>query len=265
MKAKYIIFGIFALELLFLFGTRQVELDVFSQRMNYEDYWDVEDWVAEDETEIVDIVEAPAPILDEEEAVVEEDIEFAVEEEIVEESSCPEEFLLAIDKMELTGQERRFGEYKNFTVQNGYLNLSSKRLKEVPSSIYEESCITSLNLENNRLTAFPFGIQRLDQLSYLSLANNKINRIETFGNMRNLKHLDLSYNEITAIPYTIMYMRSLEHLDLSGNYDLEILTVENLKKLANLKVLNIRHTKIKRDKRLLKELLNELPNVKIRY
>lgn len=243
MKAKFIIFGIVILEILFLSATRQMELNIFQDDVVCE-VWEDPDYVEADEIP---------------------DVEMPDDDEIREDYACPDEFIVVIDGLDLTGQERRFGHQKNFNVQNGHLNLSSQRLNDLPSSILDEGCITSLDLENNRIVAFPFGVQRLGDLSYLSLANNKIRKIESFGHLTSLKHLDLSYNEITELPYSIGYMQDLEHLNLSGNYNLDMLPVSNLQKLANLRVLNLKHTKIKKDKKFIYELQKTLSGVNILY
>ncbi len=215
----------------------------------YSNYYSNDNYYEEYEQEAVEYAE-------------EEVVEYAEEVEV---PSCPTEFILLINETDFIENDNAdISNNKRFTIKNGHLDLRRMRLQGVPTSVPEETCITSIDLEHNIIDIFPTELSRLPDLQYLTLAHNNITEIEAFGALYTLKHLDLSSNNLSEVP-PIGYLKNLESLNLRGNYGLSY--SNNIQKLGNLPLqnLDIRYTNLAKNKAAITELKELLPNTSILY
>ncbi|XP_028255895.1 leucine-rich repeat-containing protein 69 [Parambassis ranga] len=103
------------------------------------------------------------------------------------------------------------------------LNLSSKKINNVPKRVSGLTKLSVLLLNNNSITGLPADLLSLRRLSELNLGNNALKKVPSvLGHLETLKKLYLFSNQITEVPPDV----------LGG--------------LPNLTVLNLNHNKIQR-------------------
>ena len=119
------------------------------------------------------------------------------------------------------------------------LDLSRKKLKEVPEEVFLFKNLYELNLSRNQLTALPEQIGSLVNLKILKASNNRMKTLpSSIGRLQNLKILELNRNLLVTLPNEAGALVSLERLELWDN-EIDSLpgTIKNLK---NLQVLELR-------------------------
>lgn len=124
--------------------------------------------------------------------------------------------------------------------QHTTLNLSKKRLKEVPEYVYDQKHLKVLKLFGNQIDSISPRIAELTNLEKLYLGRNKIKSLPTeIGALKNLKILSVPYNKLDSLPSSIGQMSALEQLWLDQN-QLTSLPV-SIGELKNLETMQLRY------------------------
>jgi leucine-rich repeat protein SHOC2 len=98
------------------------------------------------------------------------------------------------------------------------LDLSSKKLKEVPEDIRKFRNLNALDLGTNKLRTLPAWLADLAYLQELRVSRNKLVEYPTcICKLKHLKRLDLSRNALTGLPKCMGGMKELVSLDLWDN------------------------------------------------
>ncbi len=98
------------------------------------------------------------------------------------------------------------------------LNLSNKKLNEIPWWVFEMTQLIELNLSYNKISQLPDKIDNLVNLELLNLTSNHLTNIPiSVGNLNNLLKLQLDFNEIEVLPASIGNLNKLLWLCLEGN------------------------------------------------
>ncbi|MEO8147903.1 MAG: leucine-rich repeat domain-containing protein [Bacteroidia bacterium] len=142
------------------------------------------------------------------------------------------------------------------------LNLSKKKLKEVPPQVFQFKNLQVLNLSKNSLKEIPPQIGQLKNLQNFNAASNNLKRIPPeIGSLINLVHINFNRNLIEAIPFEIGNLSNLEIFEM---WDNELDTIpDEIKNLHNLRVLELRGILFsEEDQRYVKKLL---PNCKVYF
>jgi hypothetical protein len=139
------------------------------------------------------------------------------------------------------------------------LDLSNKKLKQIPEEIFQCTNLTKLILCNNSIAEVPQEIKLLKKLKVLDLSNNRIkylqadlfklpkletlnvsnNQIMTLPRQlieSNIKNLLLQNNQVTNLPEVIL--RNLEKLNVSQNHLSEFIINQTNSKLKYLWISN---------------------------
>jgi Leucine rich repeat len=121
---------------------------------------------------------------------------------------------------------------QDYTINNHKvikLNLTDKKLTEVPKEVFELKNLESLILNQNSLTQLPVELDTLVNLKEIQAYINNLNSIPKLNNLYNLNIIDLSSNKFTKVPREIY---ELYKSQLSKN-DVKLLIVnlsDNLRK-----------------------------------
>jgi len=84
------------------------------------------------------------------------------------------------------------------------LNISSKKISNLPDDIYMLSELQILDINDNYLTTLPREIQELSYLRYLSLNTNLLNSLPPeIGQLKFLEMLNCENNKLSTLPYEI--------------------------------------------------------------
>ncbi len=116
------------------------------------------------------------------------------------------------------------------------LDLSYKKIADLPEEISRFKPLKILFLSGNELDYLPEGIGHLSQLEFLGLTNNNfIEAPEIIGQLERLKTLHLSKNAITELPDSFIGLKNLEELHLEhtrlSEFPMVICSLKKLKKL----------------------------------
>lgn len=119
------------------------------------------------------------------------------------------------------------------------LDLSKRKLKEIPADVFKLTRLRELNLSRNSIATIPPEISNLTALQRLNLANNDIDTLpDEIGNLQQLVYLGLNRNVIAELPPAIGNLQNLEVLEL---WDNEISIVpDELSKLTRLQTVELR-------------------------
>lgn len=119
------------------------------------------------------------------------------------------------------------------------LDLSKKKLKEVPQDVFKLKNLQVLNLSRNSIKELPAEISLLTNLQKLSLSNNKLKQLPaSIGDLINLVYLGLNRNLIEALPKEMGKLKNLEVLEMWDN-ELDVVPDE-LKGMYSLRVWELR-------------------------
>jgi len=135
--------------------------------------------------------------------------------------------------------------YKNLTValQNPdsvfILDLSRKKLKEVPADVFKLKNLQVLDLSRNDIKELPASINQLVNLQKLIMANNSLQHLPiTIGDLSNLTFLGLNRNLIEDLPAEMGKLKNLEVLEM---WDNELAVVpDELKGMYSLRIWELR-------------------------
>ncbi|MCK6560498.1 hypothetical protein HUU39_13110 [candidate division KSB1 bacterium] len=98
------------------------------------------------------------------------------------------------------------------------LDLSERKLTELPREISQLAGLQELNLRGNRLTALPDWLGELAPLQWLCLDYNQLATVPAVvGRLINLRRLDLNGNLLTSLPGFLDQLVHLKWLALSFN------------------------------------------------
>lgn len=121
-------------------------------------------------------------------------------------------FRLDLSKRRLTEIPPAIYQFKNLVE----LNLSQNKLVTLPDDFYFPK-LEVLNIEKNNLDTFPACICKLTTLKNLYLGRNEIKSIpECIGALQNLVTLDVWFNLISDLPQALTTMKNLRYMDLRG-------------------------------------------------
>jgi hypothetical protein len=119
----------------------------------------------------------------------------------------------------------------------GRLDLSGRRLRELPDVFTEEMTIRRLDLSGNRLTELPKSLFRLTELTELDLGNNRLRAVPlAIGALARLTRLDVSENRLTALPPELASCTALHNVQLYGNMLADLAPLAELPGLTTLDV-----------------------------
>ncbi|WP_448570208.1 COR domain-containing protein [Trichothermofontia sp.] len=144
------------------------------------------------------------------------------------------------------------------------LDLSWKRLTELPESIGKLTQLKKLNLSGNQLSILPESIGCLSNLEILSLNQNPLSELPTsIGQLNNLIELELWQNKLRKLPESIGNLANLctlhlSHFHVSDEYWFLI------SKLRNLKILYLWQNSLTKISKEI-ALLNQLKKLYIGY
>ena len=103
-------------------------------------------------------------------------------------------------------------------LQRPFLNLSNRKLRELPKEIGQFRALEQLDLSANQLQSLPEELAELPYLHSLSLNTNRLEEFPCFlGRLRNLQQLFLGINKIKTLPKTAEGFQSLRNLQLFDN------------------------------------------------
>ncbi|KAL0963680.1 hypothetical protein UPYG_G00309470 [Umbra pygmaea] len=138
-------------------------------------------------------------------------------------------------------------------------DLSRNRLAEVPSEVCHLVALETLNLYHNCIKSIPDTIICLQSLTYLNLSRNQLYALPACLCGLPLRVLNASNNKLVCLPEAIGQLRNLMELDVSCN---EITALpRHIVRLKALRELNVRRNLLC----VLPEDLAELPLVKFDF
>ncbi|MBS0650168.1 MAG: leucine-rich repeat domain-containing protein [Verrucomicrobia bacterium] len=98
------------------------------------------------------------------------------------------------------------------------LDLSSLKLKALPSEIGLFTGLQQLSLSNNQLSSLPESLGNLQALTWIALPHNQLSSLpESLGNLQALTHLYLSNNQLSSLPESLGNLQALTELFLYNN------------------------------------------------
>ena len=98
------------------------------------------------------------------------------------------------------------------------LDLSGKKLKQVPDEIRRLPNLNALDLSGNKLKELPAWLGELQSMQEFRASRNKLAAFpEAICRWRALKRLDLSRNALTGLPKCMGQLKQLVSLDLWDN------------------------------------------------
>uniref|UniRef100_H2Z7T4 Leucine-rich repeat-containing protein 27 n=1 Tax=Ciona savignyi TaxID=51511 RepID=H2Z7T4_CIOSA len=108
---------------------------------------------------------------------------------------------------------------KNHSLDDAFLDLSSRALQIIPDQLFHLPHIQHLYLEENLINQLPSNFfDRLPALQWLDLRNNQLKSIPvSVGRHQSLKTLLLEGNQLTQLPLQMGLTKSLTGLNLRGN------------------------------------------------
>lgn len=122
-------------------------------------------------------------------------------------------FRLDLSKKKLTELPKEVLAYFNLRE----LYLTKNKLTKLPSNFKELTKLEVLDISKNELTKFPIPLCSMVSLRQLFMGRNKMTSIpDCIGQLENLEVLDIWYNQITTLPNSISKLKKLKSLDLRG-------------------------------------------------
>ena len=98
------------------------------------------------------------------------------------------------------------------------LNLSGKRLSNVPAAMWEVTELEKLDLSYNYLKELPASINKLRNLTMLILDGNQLRELpHSICQLSNLLVLRVRFNQLCVLPSNIKHLRNLQFLWLDNN------------------------------------------------
>ncbi|MBI1266058.1 MAG: hypothetical protein GC193_01370 [Cryomorphaceae bacterium] len=141
------------------------------------------------------------------------------------------------------------------------LDLSGKRLKEIPPEVFELKYLQELILDKNKLHELPAELLQLKNLQRLSVSHNHLEEFPAFVcNLKNLRYIDFSDNEISKLPDEIHRLQKLEELilwsNIIGYYP------GTMMRLTNLKLLDLMHNEMSINEQ--ERIFNMFPDTEVK-
>lgn len=98
------------------------------------------------------------------------------------------------------------------------IDLSRKKIIELPKDLYRFRELKFLNLSKNKLSLLSDSFAVFSHLETLTISSNKFESLPAvLFKLRTLRYLFAAKNEITSIQNEIQYMQALEEIDLYDN------------------------------------------------
>ncbi|XP_045394858.1 leucine-rich repeat and calponin homology domain-containing protein 2 isoform X2 [Lemur catta] len=138
-------------------------------------------------------------------------------------------------------------------------DLSRNRFTEIPSEVWLFAPLETLNLYHNCIKTIPEAIKNLQMLTYLNISRNLLSTLPKYLFDLPLKVLVISNNKLVSIPEEIGKLKDLMELDISCN-EIQVLP-QQIGKLHSLRELNIRRNNL----HVLPDELGDLPLVKLDF
>ncbi|XP_069319604.1 leucine-rich repeat and calponin homology domain-containing protein 2 isoform X2 [Eulemur rufifrons] len=138
-------------------------------------------------------------------------------------------------------------------------DLSRNRFTEIPSEVWLFAPLETLNLYHNCIKTIPEAIKNLQMLTYLNISRNLLSTLPKYLFDLPLKVLVVSNNKLVSIPEEIGKLKDLMELDISCN-EIQVLP-QQIGKLHSLRELNIRRNNL----HVLPDELGDLPLVKLDF
>lgn len=122
--------------------------------------------------------------------------------------------------------------------RNNTINLSQKRLTELPEELFDYKDVKVLKLFGNQLKKLSPRIAELENLEELYIGKNELDSLPPeIGQLKKLRILSIQYNRLTKLPDQIGELQNLEQLWLNQNkLDSLPATIGNLKKLTKIQL-----------------------------
>jgi Leucine-rich repeat (LRR) protein len=140
------------------------------------------------------------------------------------------------------------------------LDLSHRKLREVPEDIRKLKNLNALDLGRNKLKELPGWMNELQYMQEFSAGKNKFTAIpNAVCQWKHLKRLDMHQNQIEGLPKCIGGLKELFSLDLWSN-DLSDFPDE-ISAMRSLRFLDLRAIAFKQDE--IDRISSLLPSVKI--
>lgn len=142
------------------------------------------------------------------------------------------------------------------------LDLSGKKLKEVPEGIRQLRYLNALDLSGNKLKTLPAWMGELVSMQEFRASRNKLKEFPAFlCQWKQLKRLDLSRNALPGLPKCIGGLRQLVSLDLWDNDLVDFpAEMERMEALRFLDLRNIQFEQVEMDR-----IQEMLPRTKIHF
>lgn len=125
------------------------------------------------------------------------------------------------------------------------LNLSEKKLTEIPENVYKMKNLQELNISNNQISEIS-KIELLDRLQILNIGMNKFSVLpESIIHLKHLKIFDVFWNDIHSFPDSFYNNDSIEELDMTSMFKFDFSSnLPKIHRLKNLKKLNLGNNQI---------------------
>ena len=143
-----------------------------------------------------------------------------------------------------------------------YLDLSGKKLNEIPKEVYSLFHLKKPILNRNKISVISSEIKQLKNLVHLELSRNRFTSFPLeLTSLKNLKILVLSRNHITAIPKEVTNLKKLENLDLWSNKIGNL--PDEISQLKKLKYLDLRVDPL--NDKVQRKIIGLLPHTKVHF
>ncbi|MCH9620235.1 MAG: E3 ubiquitin-protein ligase SspH2 [Chlamydiales bacterium] len=174
----------------------------------------------------------------------------------VEEGSLFEKTELDLSSKELTELPSSLKYLTNLTLLNVYDN----QLTDLPDTIGQLTNLTELNVSGNTLTALPDTVGQLTNLTLLYMYSNDLAVLpDTIGQLTNLTEIHAYYNQLTALPNTIGQLTNLTEIHARGT---QLTALPNtIGQLTNLTLLDVSENQLTD----LPDTIGQLTNLTLLY
>ncbi|MCH9609275.1 MAG: hypothetical protein S4CHLAM45_14790 [Chlamydiales bacterium] len=149
----------------------------------------------------------------------------------------PEEFQELVSFLKTHSPEMATAIEQGSLLKQTKLDLSSKGLTQLPSSLRHLTNLTELDVSGNKLIDLPDTIGQLTNLTQLNVSINQLTVLpNTIAQLTNLTKLDVYKNQLADLPSSIGDLSLLERLQVYDNPYLSNLPVYNCSQLTDFSI-----------------------------